>query len=91
MDDGSPFNTLYLCRHGEDFQGLDVVHFPQHKVFEVPIRDHSDLQGRYLFHLNVHDRVGTVDFFDGFLLRRSRSAWYPSMQNGISGPFASIT
>jgi hypothetical protein len=44
MNNGSPFNTLHLYRHGEGFQVLDVVHFPWHEVFETPVGDHGDLQ-----------------------------------------------
>jgi hypothetical protein len=68
-----------------------MIHFPRRKVFEAPVRDHGDLQGRYLFHFNVHDRVGTMDFFDRFLLRNFKSVWYQSVRDSISGPLASIT
>jgi hypothetical protein len=70
-------STFY--RHDEGFQDLDVVQFPRRKVFEAPVMDHGDLQGHYLFYLNVHDSVGVVDFFDRFLVRNSRSAWYQSV------------
>jgi hypothetical protein len=85
MDDSSSFDALYLRRHNEGLQSLNVVHFPWHEVFKIFFGDYSDFQRRHLLlYFNVHDRVGAVDFLDWFLP-------HSSVRDCVSDAFASVT